>query len=159
MTVDELLAREEIRVLLATYNSEGDRGNLEGLASVFAKDGVLEGGSGSFRAEGRAAIVEVLSGRTSTRERDAGRRITFMRHHLSSSLVTFEADGTARGRSYFMVITDIGPDHAGVYTDTYRKENGAWRIAHRRSRIDWAAPGSHAISGRNIPAASQGFRP
>ncbi|MDB5471503.1 MAG: hypothetical protein JWR84_3063 [Caulobacter sp.] len=148
MTVDEMLAREEIRLLLATYNSEGDRGNLAGLASVFASDGVLEGGSGSFSAEGPAGIVDVLSNRTGDRHAAAGRKISFMRHHLSSSLVTFEADGTARGRSYFLVVTDIGPDHAGVYTDTYRKEDGRWRIAHRRSRIDWAAPGSHAVPGR-----------
>jgi hypothetical protein len=154
MTVEEMLAREEIRLLLATYNSEGDRGNLAGLASVFTKDGVLEGGSGTFRAEGQAGIVAVLSNRGGDRHVAAGRKISFMRHHLSSSLITFEADGTARGRSYFLVITDIGPDHAGVYSDTYRKEDGQWRIAHRRSRIDWAAPSSHAVSGRAAGAAS-----
>ena len=28
MTLDEMLDREEIRLLLATYNSEGDRGRV-----------------------------------------------------------------------------------------------------------------------------------
>lgn len=146
MTVEEMLAREEIRLLLATYNSEGDRGRLDGLTSVFAEDGILEGGSG-FRAIGHDEIVSTLSGPRGPDDR-RHRRPRFMRHHLTTSLITFEGPETARGRSYYLVVTDLGPDHSGVYTDLFRKIDGHWRIVERRSRIDWAHEGSHVKSTR-----------
>ena len=43
---------------MSIYNTEGDRGRLEGLASAFVEDGVLETPTGVF--EGRVAIVEAL---------------------------------------------------------------------------------------------------
>ena len=146
MTVEEMLDREEIRLLLATYNSNGDRGRLEGLAGVFAEDGVLEGGSG-FRAAGHEAIVTTLSSPRGPEDR-RHRRPAFMRHHLTTSLITFEDADTANGRSYYLVVTDLGPDHSGVYTDLFKRIDGRWRIAHRRSRIDWAADGSHVRATR-----------
>ncbi len=146
MTVEEMIAREEIRLLLATYNSEGDRGRLAALASVFTEDGVLEGGSG-FVAKGAEEIVRTLSGPRGPEDR-RHRRPAFMRHHLTTSLVVFDDADTARGRNYYLVVTDLGPDHSGVYTDLYRKVDGRWRIADRRSRIDWAAEGSHVKATR-----------
>ena len=57
----EIVARERIRDSLATYNWSGDAFRLEELAEAFCEDGVLELRGGP-RLEGRAAIVEFLSG-------------------------------------------------------------------------------------------------
>ena len=146
MTLDEMLDREEIRLLLATYNSEGDRGRVDRLASVFAEDGVLQGGSG-FRATGHAEIMQTLSGPRGPEDR-RHRRPAFMRHHLTTSLITFEDDKTAHGRSYFLAVTHIGPDHSGVYNDRFEKRDGRWMIAERKVRIDWVAENGHAHSTR-----------
>ena len=40
-------------------------------------------------------------------------------------------------------MTDVGPDHCGVYTDTFRKVGGEWLIAHRKVRTEWWADNSH----------------
>jgi ketosteroid isomerase-like protein len=133
MTEDQARDRDAIRQLMAVYNIEGDRGNLPGLASVFAEDGVI-----LFNAEastGPAAIVARLSG---------GKRnpqLSVVRHHLTTALIEIEGD-KARGRTYFTVLTDIGPDHHGVYVDRYKRVDGGWKIAHREVRIDWQAPDS-----------------
>jgi hypothetical protein len=57
-------------------------------------------------------------------------RPTLVRHHLTTSHVTING-ALAAARTYFFVLSNIGPDHAGVYVD--RLENGAegWQIAHR----------------------------
>ena len=60
---------------------------------------------------------------------------------------------SARARTYFGVYTDLGPDHAGVYVDAFRKEaDGRWRIAHRRVRLDWRRADS-AYTGRETAEA------
>ena len=35
-----------------------------------------------------------------------------------------------------------GPDHCGVYTDTFRRVGDDWLIAERRVRTEWNAPES-----------------
>jgi hypothetical protein len=144
MTVAELIAREEIRVLLATYSIGGDQGRLDRLASVFADDGVLVGRKTST---GPAEIEANLSGfRIATEGPD--RPLGFSRHNLTTSLITFDSETTARGRTYFFVVTDTGPDHAGLYVDRFEKRDGAWWIAERQVRIDWVADDGHAYATR-----------
>lgn len=133
--MSDLADREAIRILMARYNIEGDRGNIEGLASVFADDGTLE--FGGEASTGPAAIVDRL-GRGSGSRNPA---LTVVRHHLTTSLVQVDGD-EATGRTYFVVLTDIGPDHHGVYVDRYRRTSEGWRIAHRQVRIDWRSPQS-----------------
>lgn len=136
MTEQEHRDREAIRVLMARYNIAGDRGDIATLAATFAVDGVL-----SFNGEpctGRPAITARLSG--------GGTRnpaLTVSRHHLTTSLIEIDGDA-ATGRSYFHVLTDIGPDHHGVYVDRFARIDGDWRIAHREVRIDWQSP--HSLS-------------
>src|SRR5437868_6381329 len=48
MTPDQLLAREEIAHTQAVYNTEGDRGRIDGLLATFIDDGVLELDRGVF---------------------------------------------------------------------------------------------------------------
>ena len=145
MSVEEMLAREEIRVLLATYHMGGDQGRLDRLASVFAPDGVLDG---RVRCVGPAESERELSGRRTTATTGPDRPMEFIRHNLTTSLVTFEDDKTARGRSYFLAVTNIGPDHSGVYNDRFEKRDGRWMIAERKVRIDWVAENGHAHSTR-----------
>ena len=148
MTRQELLDREEIRVLQNAYNIAGDRGRAEDLSKVFAEDGVLQSRAGE--SNGREAIVAQLSRRTRDGALREGidRPMEFVRHNLTTSEVTFDSATEARGRTYFIVYSEIGPDHQGVYVDRYRKIDGAWKITHRQARIDWVAEGGHSIKSR-----------
>ena len=99
--LDELLAREAIRHTMSVYNTAGDRGRVDELATAFTPDGVLEFGGDRF--EGRAAIIarlaavdptraDALDGaagadglmfsqrRPRSRASDAGKRCIFARH-------------------------------------------------------------------------------
>jgi hypothetical protein len=144
MTLDELLARESIRLCLARYNIAGDGLRVDDFVSAFTEDGVLEfggeQGGGASRFEGRAAIRGWMENwRDQPAAARAARRPSFVRHHLTTSLVEFTGPETAKARSYFAVYTDIGPDHAGCYNDLFRRTQGAWLIAQRRVRVEWHA--------------------
>ncbi|KKC25222.1 nuclear transport factor 2 family protein [Sphingomonas sp. SRS2] len=128
-------AEARIKRLIAAYNIAGDRGRLDEIAACFAADGVLQ--TPLWQAAGRSEIAAGL--RNSNSRGDSV--VQFVRHHVTTSLISFDGD-VVTGRSYFLVFTQIGPDHAGVYVDRYRQEDGEWRIAHRQVRIDWKAPES-----------------
>jgi hypothetical protein len=132
MQSDEALAREAIRKTLMVYTLRGDQGRLEDLAAAFAKDGALEIG-GERRYVGRAEIVRGL------RDSTSGSQARFVRHHVTSSEIAFQSHAEATARSYFFVVTDVGPDHAGVYVDRLREIGGEWLFAERKVRLDWAA--------------------
>lgn len=144
MTLEDLLAREAIRDLMARYTMAGDRLRIDDFVACFTDDAVIESErvppDRLFRHEGRAAIrawqERWLSGGSGTHG------ATFVRHHLSTSAVTLHDADSAEARTYWTAWTDIGPDHAGYYLDALRKVGGAWLIAHRRIRLDWEAPGS-----------------
>lgn len=134
MTVEELIDREEIRLLLARYNINGDRGLVDELSQTFAEDGALL--FNGERTSGRAAIAARLGAGVG---RHGGH--TVMRHHLGHSY--FEIDGDrAKGRTYFALLNDIGMDHHGVYVDTLVRTAEGWRFAERDVRIDWQSPDS-----------------
>ena len=147
MTLDDLLAREAIRHTLASYNMAGDRLRLEDFVAVFTEDAVLESAGASpgegFRCEGREAIRRWMSGFDSRPNRPASiEPPRFVRHHLTTSQIELTGPGTATARTYFHVLTQIGPDHAGYYVDVLRRTGERWLIAERRIRIDWRAPNS-----------------
>lgn len=153
MTLDEMLAREAIRDTLAKYTTSGDRLKTEDFAACFTEDGVIQSeqvsGAQTFRYEGRAAILE-WQNRWRRRDpaQDGVHQASFVRHHLSTSKIDLTGPDTAQARTYWAAWTDIGPDHAGYYLDTFRKVEGEWLIAHRRIRLDWTAEGSlfaHAV--------------
>ena len=147
MDLQELLDREEIRGLQNAYNIAGDRGRTEELAQVFAPDGVLVSRGGS--QVGREAIANGLA-KTGERPKEGiDRKMEFVRHNLTTSQVTFDSPTEAHGRTYFMVYSEIGPDHMGLYVDRYTKIDGAWKIAHRQARVDWVAEGGHSIKTHN----------
>jgi hypothetical protein len=133
MTDEERNDREAIRVLMARYNINGDQGKIDELVATFTEGGTLH--FNNEGSTGHAAILVRLSGGT------RNPALTVSRHHLGTSLIEIDGD-EATGRTYFNVMTDVGPDHHGVYVDRFRKIDGAWRIAHRQVRIDWQSPHS-----------------
>jgi SnoaL-like domain len=129
----ELVAREAIRDTIAAYTDSGDRYRLEDLAATFAGDGVLEI-KGSWRATGRAAIVERLSAPAiASRPRPDG---FFIRHFVTNiRFVSVEPD-SAQTTAYFLVLTPDGPDHWGRYRDSFTRHDDQWLFAHRHVSID-----------------------
>ena len=137
MDIEELLAREEIRQLIAIYATAGDGGRREQFGTVFTLDAVLR--APGIHCEGRDNIVQGLF---ADNQSDSTKRpaVKFVRHNITTSNITFTGPDGAKGRSYFVVVTDAGLDHSGVYTDEFRKIDGAWKIASRDVRIDYCSP-------------------
>lgn len=142
MTPDEQLAREEIRYTQSVYNTEGDRGRIDGLLSAFTEDGALELDSGVYRGPEaiRAALSPVVDA-TRARSEASGTQ-PFIRHNLTTSRVEFASDTDANAWTYWFVLTPIGFDHCGVYVDRFVKTGERWLIAHRRVKVDWTDPRS-----------------
>jgi len=137
--MDENADRQEIATLFATYNINGDRGHVQAMSVVFAEDALME--IPTWRAEGRAAIIEALTPKPDPNARPSGPP-DICRHHLTSSLVTFDGPDDAHGRSYFIRYSEKGADHSGLYVDRLRRIDGRWKIVHRQVRLDWRAPDS-----------------
>lgn len=143
---------EEIRLLLATYAINGDRLRLDALAETFAPDGVLE--STTRTLAGRDAIREGLGGSRAqpSEPHAASRPPTFVRHNLTTSNLRPTGPDAGSGRTYFIVFSEIGPDHSGFYDDELVRVDGAWRFKRRRVRIDW-------VDARTVmPALLEGYR-
>jgi ketosteroid isomerase-like protein len=138
---DEALARESIRDTLARYNSAGDRLRHADFIAVFTEDAVFES-EASFHHVGRPAIQAWIDGWGGTSSASGGRRPTFVRHNVTTSEIEVTGPESARARTYFHVYSDIGADHAGHYTDVFRRCGDRWLICHRRVRIDWRSPQS-----------------
>ena len=139
----ELIARESIRDLLARYTWAGDRGRTAELADLFTADGVLDVGSHGGRWEGRETIAAELEAVT-TRVAAAGGSPGPVHHHVSSIHIHLDTPASAVVRSYFLVVTAIGPDHWGRYRDQVVESaaDGGWRFAERTVRVDGHAPGT-----------------
>ncbi|HLY37107.1 MAG TPA: nuclear transport factor 2 family protein [Candidatus Binatia bacterium] len=132
----ELGAREAIRETLARYAHLVDRGRLDETAALFTEDGVLEAGD-EPAARGREAIRALFAG-AGTRLAAGGR--ARIRHHVSSVTIAFDDAWTATSDSYFLAVTERGPDHWGRYRDRLVLRDGQWLFAHRRVRVDGRAP-------------------
>lgn len=158
MTLDEMLAREAIRATMARYNAAGDRLQVDEYAACFTEDGIMESEhtdpADRFRFEGREAIrAWQARWRERTLAGEGVHKATFARHHLTTCDIELLGADTARARTYWQAWTDIGPDHAGYYLDTFRKEGDRWLIAHRRVREDWRSP--HSLFGSAISNSSE----
>jgi hypothetical protein len=141
----ELIAREQIRELVAAYAHLADSGRFDELLELFAEDGVLRGGEVP-EARGRAAIRAFLTGTGS--DLKSVTTVQLIRHHVSNRRIEVDAPDRARGTSYFFVVTDRGPDHWGRYRDEYVCRGGRWMFRHRRARLDGFAPGSWSAERR-----------
>jgi ketosteroid isomerase-like protein len=139
----ELAAREAIRDVIARYAALVDRGRFDALLELFADDAVLEAGDRP-PARGRAAIREFLAGTGERLARATLRPV--IRHHVSTVVIDVDGPSAATATSYFLAITERGPDHWGRYRDRFVRD-GRWQIGHRTVRIDGRAPGS--VFGRD----------
>lgn len=146
----EELDRIAINALIATYTINGDRGRIADQASTFSEDAVLS--TQTWVAMGRAGIFKALSAVLDEAPSATGDTATrrLMRHHLTSSLISFISPDEARGRTYWINFTEVEMDHSGLYSDHFRRIDGEWRIVHREIRIDWRSPTSR-IDLRIVP--------
>lgn len=151
MELWELIAREQVRDLVARYNANADAGRFDEVVALFADDAVMELVAADGRTRsfvGSDAIRSLLCGTKAAwapvparkdAAGDGGRR-----HHVRHFVATHQIDvldrDHARGRSYFLVLMDHGLDHWGRYVDEYGTRDGDWRITRRRALSDGHAP-------------------
>lgn len=140
MTVDELIARESIRHTLASYNKAGDADDADGFADCFAHDGIMD--APSFYHEGRDAI-RAWKASNSVFAGGTGKVALFRVHHISSIHIDLISADAARTRTAWFVVTDIGPDHAGVYHDEFVRHGERWLIGKRVIDTLWRAENSY----------------
>jgi hypothetical protein len=147
------IARDAIRDTLARYHFAGDRGRLEELVACFTEEGVLEI-SGEAACRGRQAILARMRAAVDTLRSviatataapaggSASPGVPLLRHHLTTSRIELEPPDRARAWSYFLAVTEVGPDHSGRYVDAIERVGSEWLLSHRRVSVDWVAPES-----------------
>lgn len=139
MTADEVHASAEIREHLARCTQAGDARKADAYAGSFTVDGVLE--LQSETVSGREAIRTWMQA-PSVIPAPIGGAPGFVSHHLTTCSVEFTGIDTATVRTYWLVTSAAGLDHNGFYLDRLAREDGEWRIAHRRPRTLWISPAS-----------------
>jgi hypothetical protein len=133
MTIDELLAKQEIAELSGTYMRGLDRLQPELVRSVFHDDattdyGFFQGGPDQFAEMAYNALKDHLAN-----------------HHMLGQInITLDGD-VAFGEVYFQAFHRVVEDGqerdlfiSGRYVDRYEKRNGVWKIAFRSEVNDWA---------------------
>jgi ketosteroid isomerase-like protein len=152
MTIEELLAREEIKELRAAYSHYVDGHELDKLVELFTDDAVLEFpeahggawvGKDQIRARYEAAMPVI------------GEPFDSM-HVTTNPYIVLDGPDTARGRWYLLdllarqmhlptaaLATPGGHNnplmYLAMYEDQYRKISGAWRIAGFTLHVFWPA--------------------
>jgi ketosteroid isomerase-like protein len=152
MDVEELIAREEIRELVAAYAQLADAGRFDALLDLFTDDATLEPGE-LPAVTGREALGQFFQGTNRTLVAATARPL--IRHHVSNLRIVREGPDAATGSCYFFVVTERGPDHWGRYRDRYVRAGGRWRFQHRKVRTDGFAPGSWVAEQRRARAAQE----
>ncbi len=158
MNLDDLFAREAIRALMARCTQAGDSLRAEDYAGCFTEDGSLQtemtGGGHGLDLKNRA---EILAWQTAMREPDKGMGqsaavpLKFARHNLTTCQIELTGPDSAKARTYWFVHTNAGPDHAGIYRDTFRRVDGEWLITARRVKTEWAAENSLMVPQGSRP--------
>jgi hypothetical protein len=133
MELWELAARERIRDTLARYAHCADTGRFAELVALFTEDGVLEI-DGRPPLQGHAAIEAFLTGTKTNIAANLTRPL--IRHHVSSIRIEVQTPDEANAASYFLAITERGPDHWGRYRDRLVRVGDQWLFQHRRVRPD-----------------------
>lgn len=147
MTVDDLVAREAIRQTLAAYTIAGDSRDARLFVAQFADDATFEFAAFPPLPGFRHVGLDEIRDRTETwiklpPDDPALRGASFIRHNLTTSHIELTGEASAVARTYFVVFTDIGPDHAGTYSDALVRRGGRWLISHRRIALDWRSADS-----------------
>jgi hypothetical protein len=154
LTVEELIAKEEIRDLVGRYMRGLDRLDGELLRSVFHDDattdyGFFQGGPDAFVEMAYNALKDHLAN-----------------HHLIGQTNIDIKGDVAFGEIYFqafhrIVVNDEERDLfiSGRYVDRYEKRNGEWKIINRCEVNDWARDDPTSDSYfKNQPDSLRGAR-
>lgn len=119
---------EEIRTLKQTYCTFADGGWAQkpvthsgGVGSLFAEDGIWDGGAGMPNATGPAAINELF---------DSFKAMPFMVHR--AHLLSISIDGDQASAQWSFLGSGQLPDESahwflGEYDETYRRTERGWR--------------------------------
>jgi hypothetical protein len=105
-------------------------------------------GGGERHFSGRDGIRGLFEG--ARQNTLSGKGARFIRHYTATHQVDFGGPEDARGRCYYVVLTDRGLDHWGRYLDQYRRIDGRWLFWHRTCTVDarieggWGARGSES---------------
>lgn len=133
MTVDELLAKQEISELSGTYMHGLDRLDRTALRSVFHDDATTDYG---FFQGNPDEFVEMAYGALQSHDDN---------HHMLGQ-INIQLDGDiAFGEVYFQAFHRVHAEDgsledlfiAGRYVDRYERRAGGWKIAHRSEVNDW----------------------
>jgi hypothetical protein len=145
MTMDEFIAHEAIRQTIATYTIAGDNRDPTLFNDLWADDALFEFEAfpplPGFRCQGAAEIrARSATWKPLPIEDPDLRSATFVRHNLTTCRIELTGPDTARAKTYFLVVTDIGPDHAGNYIDKLVRQGDRWVFAHRQIALVWRSP-------------------
>lgn len=131
--IDRMLARDEIREVLAQYARGVDRADGPLLKACYHDDAIEEHGgnyTGNAHVYVDGAVPRI-------------QRMGAMQHLLGASHIELEGD-TAYVETYiwtFLRLTVDGRDldtfTGGRLVDRFERRNGVWKIAHRRTVFDW----------------------
>ena len=146
MNLDDLIARESIRDLVARYNANGDTGRFAQVFELFADDAVMELRNYDGSIEVYDGLERVQTIFTGTKEKvnaqAASSGPAYLRHNTSTHQIDLIDADHAKGRAYFFVIVDHGLDHWGRYVDDYVRIDGTWKFAKRTVIMDGRVPHS-----------------
>ncbi|WP_461035808.1 nuclear transport factor 2 family protein [Streptomyces mayteni] len=139
--IDRLLAERACERLILELVHRLDLGEPGSVAELFAPDGVWEWPADGRRFAGRDALRDYFAGRPADR---------LSRRMSTNLLVTVDSPTTARATSYFATYRVDGyhggllppraPTNMGHYTDTFRRLDGEWLLAHRTLTLTFGGP-------------------
>lgn len=134
MTLDALLAKEEIRELVLRYCRAVDRRDYAALPALYHPD-ATDDHSPMYKGDAQG-YLEWLPSMLET--------MTVTSHMVQNHLIAVEGDraeGEVTMISYHLTKDDDGKDIeiiiGGRYLDRYEKRDGQWRFSHRKIVMDW----------------------
>lgn len=126
--LQQLSDMEEIKILKHRYFRGIDTLDLELLGTLFTEDVTCEYNGGNYKVKfaGRDAMMEFLA--------NSFHSGAAAMHHGHMPEIAITGDNTAKGIWYLEdVFINLEDDNhtfgTAIYTDTYRREGGVWKIA------------------------------
>lgn len=157
MSLDELLAEEEIKKLRSKYSHFYDANRLDDLVDLFTDDAICEwdeahGGSWVGKEQIRENYSRYF--------KEFGSQEWIVMHAITNPWVEITSPTTAEGRFFmldfnFCGLTSDPLGCIGVYDDLYKKIDGVWKI--HRTRLDFLYPDriiTGGVPGQRIPCAA-----